>query len=144
MEMTLRRYERPSADNDRELLRKFCLSIGLLQPGDSRDVIVDIMLILLNAKTNRTELSSEQIREKVIDYRRKNSHPMTGIASSNIRRQIKRLRDMMLIEKNKNSYKIAEFAPLSVTFEEKIERFMLPQLIARIKEYFREIDSKFN
>ena len=46
MEITLRRYERPDKSNPRELVKKFCLSIGLLQPGDSRDVVVDILLIL--------------------------------------------------------------------------------------------------
>jgi len=35
-EITLRRYEKPSAYTKRELTRKICLSIGLLQPGDSK------------------------------------------------------------------------------------------------------------
>ncbi len=39
-EITLRRYEKPSKLSERELVRKICLSVGLLQPGDSRDVIV--------------------------------------------------------------------------------------------------------
>ena len=34
-EITLRRYEKPYATNKRELTRKLCLSLGLLQPGDS-------------------------------------------------------------------------------------------------------------
>ena len=42
-EITLRRYEKPYEMSKRELLRKICLSIGLLQAGDSRDVIVDIL-----------------------------------------------------------------------------------------------------
>ena len=46
VELTLRRYEKPTM-GDRELVRKLCLSLGLLQPGDSRDVIVDIFYILL-------------------------------------------------------------------------------------------------
>ena len=41
-EITLRRYERPYNMSRRELVRKLCLSVGLLQPGDSRDVVVDI------------------------------------------------------------------------------------------------------
>ena len=40
-EITLRRYEKPYDLNSRELVKKVCLSLGLLQPGDSRDVIVD-------------------------------------------------------------------------------------------------------
>ena len=49
-EITLRKYEKPSKLSDRELVRKLCLSIGLLQPGDSRDVIVDILHVLLKSK----------------------------------------------------------------------------------------------
>ena len=40
-EITLRRYEKPTTEG-RDLVRKLCLSVGLLQPGDSRDVIVDV------------------------------------------------------------------------------------------------------
>ena len=41
-EITLRKYEKPYNLKDRDLVKKLCLSIGLLQPGDSRDVIVDV------------------------------------------------------------------------------------------------------
>ena len=47
-EITLRRYEKPYDLNDRELVKKVCLSLGLLQPGDSRDVVVDVLSVLLN------------------------------------------------------------------------------------------------
>ena len=50
MEVTLRRYEKPVGLEQRELVRKFCLGIGLLQPGDSRDVVVDVLFALLLAK----------------------------------------------------------------------------------------------
>ena len=41
-EIILRKYELPRKAKERELVKKVCLSLGLLQPGDSRDVIVDI------------------------------------------------------------------------------------------------------
>ena len=44
-EITLRKYEKPSNLERRELVRKICLSLGLLQLGDSRDIIVDILLV---------------------------------------------------------------------------------------------------
>ena len=56
-EITLRRYEKPTM-GDRELVRKFCLSVGLLQPGDSRDVVVDVFHVLLKARKDREELHS--------------------------------------------------------------------------------------
>ena len=49
-EITLRKYEKPYEASSRELTRKLCLSIGLLQPGDSRDVIVDVFEFLLKNK----------------------------------------------------------------------------------------------
>ncbi|MBU1269867.1 MAG: hypothetical protein KJ583_04270 [Nanoarchaeota archaeon] len=57
-EITLRKYESPKGKDKRELVRKLCLSLGLLQPGDSRDVVVDIMQVMLEAKK---ELTSKEV-----------------------------------------------------------------------------------
>ncbi len=65
-EITLRKYEKPTM-SERELVRKFCLSIGLLQPGDSRDVVVDVLHVLLKAKQKSEELHSEEIKNKVME-----------------------------------------------------------------------------
>ncbi|MBW2999865.1 hypothetical protein KY339_04280, partial [Candidatus Woesearchaeota archaeon] len=62
-EITLRKYEKPFNLEERELVRKLCLSTGLLQPGDSRDIVVDIFHVLLTAKREKKELTSEDIRE---------------------------------------------------------------------------------
>src|SRR3989344_2255067 len=80
-ELTLRKYEKPNTDSKRDLIRKLCLSVGLLQPGDSRDIIVDIFHVLLDAKE---PLDSEKIQELVITYRKKNKLAIHGVASSNI------------------------------------------------------------
>ncbi|MCH8004388.1 MAG: hypothetical protein IH934_07215 [Nanoarchaeota archaeon] len=139
-EITLRKYEKPSKFSDRELVRKLCLSIGLLQPGDSRDVIVDILHVLLKAKKQNKSLTSEEIEKEVINARKKQKLALHGIAPSNIRRQIKRLRDLFLVEKIKNSYRITEFENLSIIFEEKIEKFYLKSIVDRVKEYFNSLD----
>jgi hypothetical protein len=136
-EITLRKYEKPSKLNERELVRKLCLSMGLLQPGDSRDIIVDVLNVLLKAKRQKKLMGSEEIEKAVIEARKKQKLAMHGIASSNIRRQIKRLRDIFLVEKIKNSYRITEFSDLNWIFEEKIEKFYLSSIIDRVKEYFR-------
>ena len=138
-EITLRRYEKPSKLSERELVRKLCLSIGLLQPGDSRDIIVDILHVLLMARKQKKLLSSEEIEKEVIDSRKKQRLALHGIASSNIRRQIKRLRDLYLVEKVKSSYRITEFEDLGVIFEEKIEKFYLQSIVDRVKEYFGSV-----
>ena len=139
-EITLRKYERPSDLSKRDLIRKLCLSLGLLQPGDSRDVIVDILNVLLKAKK---ELSSEDIEKLVIEERKKHKLPLLGIASSNIRRQLKRLRDLFLIEKIKNNYRITENAKLEEIFGEKIEKFLLSSISERVRGYCKKIDEEF-
>jgi len=138
-ELTLRRYERPSRQGKRELIRKLCLSIGLLQPGDSRDIIIDVLFVMLKAKKQKKSLSSEEVKDNVVKLRKQLKLPLTGIASSNIRRQLKRLRDIFIIEKRLNKYRITEFDELDVIFEEKIEKFLLSSLISRVKEYFNAV-----
>ncbi|MBS3143944.1 hypothetical protein J4446_03675 [Candidatus Woesearchaeota archaeon] len=134
-EITLRKYEKPYDLDRRELTKKLCLSIGLLQPGDSRDVVVDVLYVILQNKL----LDSREIEDKVIELRKSYNLELKGIASSNIRRQIKRLKDLFLIENVNNKYRINENEPLINIFEEKIEKFYIKSIIDRVKEYFRII-----
>lgn len=139
-EITLRRYEKPTNLSDRELLRKLCLSVGLLQPGDSRDVIVDILGVLVKAGKSQKNLTSDEVCSLVIEDRKNLKLPMLGIASSNVRRQLKRLKDLLLVEKRLNAYRIVEHSSLNDIFEEKIEKMLVPSINARIKEYLKKID----
>ena len=140
-EITIRKYEKPYDAPKREIVRKVCLSLGLLQPGDSRDIIVDILLILDEARNQKIMLNSFEIRDKVGAVRKQNSLDSKGLAESNIRRQLKRLRDAMIVEKTENKYRLSEFLPISEIFTTKIEKFMIPQIIERIKEYLNKLDS---
>jgi len=139
-EITLRKYEKPYQLSKRELTKKVCLSLGLLQPGDSRDIIVDILLVLLNARKEKRELSSEEIKTQSIEIRKQNNVELKGIADSNIRRQLKKLRDLFIVEKISNNYRISEFSNLKDIFEEKIERFYISSIVERVKEYLNEIE----
>ncbi|MEK6974301.1 MAG: hypothetical protein AABW41_03655 [Nanoarchaeota archaeon] len=138
-EITLRRYEKPYPTSKRELIRKLCLSIGLLQPGDSRDIIVDLLQVLLDAKKSKKLLNSEEIREKVIKSRKSQKLPLKGVASSNIRRQLKRLKDLFLIEKHQNEYRVTEFEDLNIIFEKKIKEIYLKSILERVHEYFNAL-----
>ncbi|HIH42902.1 TPA: hypothetical protein HA246_04625 [Candidatus Woesearchaeota archaeon] len=158
-EITLRRYEKPANLAGRQLLKKLLLSVGLLQPGDSRDVIVDVLYVLLKARSSQAVagnnskaagnvmqnlLSSDDIVKQVIEYRKQENLQLRGIASSNIRRQIKRLRDLYLVEKITNNYRITEHQKLHDTFEEKVEKFMLASMLTRVKEYMHAVDQEFS
>ncbi|KYK26337.1 hypothetical protein AYK26_05075 [Euryarchaeota archaeon SM23-78] len=139
-EVTLRKYEKPKNLSKRELVRKICLSLGLLQPGDSRDVIVDVLQVMLETKK---ELSSTEVERKTIENRKKNKLKMLGIAPSNIRRQLLRLRDLFIVEKIKNNYRIKENSNLLGLFEENLEEYYMASIINRVKEYLKEADKTF-
>jgi DNA-binding transcriptional ArsR family regulator len=139
-ELTLRKYEKPQQLKNRELVRKLCLSLGLLQPGDSRDVMVDVLLILL---TKKKPMTSTEVEKAVIAYRKKTKKQLLGIAPSNIRRQLLRLRDLFIVEKVKNNYRIREKSRLSEIFKENIEQYYLNSIIQRVKEYLKEADKRF-
>ena len=139
-EITLRKYEKPYQLDKRELIKKICLSLGLLQPGDSRDVIVDILMILQDSSRQKKAIASDEIKAGVEELRKRYNLEMKGVADSNIRRQLKRLRDVMLVEKKNNFYNLAEFETLEKIFENKIEKFLVPQTIERIREYLAELE----
>ncbi len=140
-EITLRKYERPYDVSRRELVKKICLSLGLLQPGDSRDVIVDILLVLDEARKKKEEISSFEVIDRIRASRKEHSLEEKGLAESNVRRQLKRLRDLMLVDKKSNVYRLSEFEPLSSLFGNKIENFLIPQTIERVKEYLHKFDN---
>jgi hypothetical protein len=135
-EITLRRYEKPYTASKRDLTRKLCLSIGLLQPGDSRDIMVDVFQVLMKNKKDKLLMNSEEIRDSVIQNRKKYKLPLKGVASSNIRRQLKRLKDIHIIENIKTDYRITEFQELNEIFEKRIKNFYLNNILERVEEYF--------
>lgn len=136
-EITLRRYEKPFNLERRELIRKLCLSVGLLQPGDSRDVIVDIFQVLLDSKG--TPVETEKIIEATVKARENAKVPVVGITPSNVRRQLKRLKDLFLIEKIAEGYRITEQEELNRIFQERIENFYLKSIVERVREYFEAL-----
>ncbi len=142
-EITLRKYERPGTMGDRELVKKLCLTIGLLQPGDSRDVIVDVLHVLLKGKKQKKLLTCPELEKKVIANRRGHRLQMLGIASSNIRRQLKRLKDLLIVEKVRSKYRITEFLSIGEVYDSKLEKFVLQSIITRAKEYMQQVDEKF-
>lgn len=136
-EITLRKYEKPTPQmQKRDVVKKLCLSIGLLQPGDSRDIIVDIFNVLLESKS---PMASDEIQKKVIEQRKKKKLALSGIAHSNIRRQLRRLRELFLVEKIQNTYRITENEKLHNIFEEKIKKFYIPTIVSRVEEYFKHL-----
>ena len=120
-EITLRRYPKPFNLSGRDLVKKTCLSLGLLQLGDGRDTIVDVVLALTKGPVSTKHLES-------IMHRKQGSRP------SNLRRQLKRLKDLGLIEKVQGNYRFANGLSLAELFEEKI-KLRTDNILERVKEY---------
>lgn len=139
-EITLRKYEKPLTFSGRDLVRKLCLTLGLLQPGDSRDVVVDVLHVMLKHKG---PLSSREVENLVIKNREEHNVPLLGIAPSNIRRQLLRCRELFLVEKVKATYRITENSLFTELFSEKLERYYLHSIIDRAREYMARIDEEF-
>ena len=139
-ELTIRRYEKPLKSLElRDLVRKFCLSIGLLQPGDTRDIIVDIFTVLL---LSDEPLSSKEIQKKVIEQRKNEKKTISGISESNIRWQLRKLRELFLIEKKGAAYMINENESLNNLINEMVRPYIIEPIIQRIFDYAKEIDKR--
>lgn len=121
--VVLRKFEHPTKEmSDYNLVRKFCISLGLLQPGDSRDIIVHILLLLLKSKQ---KLTPEQIAERLEGH---------GASASNVRRHLRRLLEIGLIKR----YYVHEPLFLSVS------EYLTKELVAcrmRLKKCAEIIDS---
>jgi hypothetical protein len=143
LEITLRKYEKPFSLSKRDLVKKLCLSLGLLQPGESRNIIVDILFIFLKYKRKR-EFTIHELQTSVMSARKQFKQPMFGVAESNIRRQVRRLRALYLIEKVGSRYRLTEFNSLEEIFDERIQGFILNTILNRIKDYLKEVDEQFS
>ena len=131
-EITLRKYEEPSSLENREIVKKFCLSLGLLQPGDSRDIIVDLFLELVRARKESKILEMNDFLELLKDKE--------GASPSNLRRQLRRLKDLKLVEKLPRGYRITESGKIESVLDNYIIQFVVNPTIDRIRKYVREID----
>lgn len=132
-EITLRRFEKPTSEDLKVLTRKFLISIGLLQAGDSRDVISDLFYKFVFAGKRQEFLNVKDIIHSFRD--------VEGGTPSNIRRHLRRLKDMNLIERTSYGYRIKEFMQVSELFEEYVVNYLINPTIKRINEYAEKIDN---
>jgi hypothetical protein len=89
-------------------------------------------------------MTSKEVEEAVIAIRKAHELPLAGIASSNIRRQLLRLKEAFLIQKQGNSYCVSKDESLLMIFEEKIESYYLSSILKRVKDYIREVDNVYS
>ena len=131
-EITLRRFEKPTNEDLKELSRKFLISIGLLQSGDSRDIISELFYNFLIASKRQEFLEADDIINKF--------KSVDGGTPSNIRRHLRRLKDLNLVERTAYGYRIKEFLPLSELFNEQVINQVIMPSLNRINDYAKKID----
>ena len=134
-EITLRKYEAPNALDGKDLVRKFLLSVGLLNPGESRDIIVDITHSLLVARKEKKVLDIPDFLSTL--------NGKAGASAPNVRRQLRRLRELKLVEKLPEGYRITEFGSLKPVVDNYIHEFLVKPAIDRVKEYAEKLDSAY-
>lgn len=138
-EITLRSYGNISGLSGRELIKKILISLGLLQPHDKRDIIIDVFHTLYLSKKEKVWLSSKEVNNKVIANRKELNLSINGTAPSNIRRILKQLIDYGLVEKQKARYRVKEFQTLDVVFDQIVEK-RFNHIITRITSYMKSLE----
>src|SRR5210317_1974290 len=136
-EIILRLYPSPSNFKGRDLVKKACLSCGLLNPGDSRDVIVDVLTVLAFAKKNKEWLTSIVIGDRVSEMRLSENLSLDGTAGSDIRRILKVLRDYGFVVKEKARYQTS--GNLVQAFQEVLDK-RVNKIIERNKMFFKALN----
>ncbi len=134
LDFSLRKFEKPSGSFN-DFLRKFCISTGLLQPGDSRDVIVDLLLLFIKAGKAKRFLTINNIYKYLLDANK------PGVSQSNARRHLLRLKEFDFIEKTNEGYRLREWLSLEELFKDFI-KFKVEPTISRIIEYAALIDKQ--
>jgi DNA-binding transcriptional ArsR family regulator len=136
-EITLRKYEKPFGLEGRELTRKFCLSLGLLQPGDGRDGIVDVLHVVAHSKK---PLDLTELSKQALAFRKAHNLPAGSVSPSNVRRHLRRLKHLYLIEKKHGGYAITEGDSLAALIDARLTKYVLASTTERIKEYAIALD----
>lgn len=133
VDISLRKFEKPVGSIN-DVIKKFCISIGLLQPGDSRDVIVDLVLLFIKACKARRVLSIEDVYRHALNVNKK------GVSQSNVRRHLFRLKELDIIEHAPEGYRLREWLSFKDLVSDLV-KFKVEPTIERIKEYAEFIDN---
>jgi DNA-binding transcriptional ArsR family regulator len=122
MELTLRKYEPPSGELDRDL-RLFLLSMGLVRPGDEESPAEVIVREIL---TRDGPVSVSELAQKA------------KITESAVRYHLERLKSLRLVD-GRGDYRLAE-GDLTVAFR-VFRRYVLEEVLDRIEAYVAAISS---
>ncbi len=128
-EITIRKFERPENIDKKTLIRRFCISLGLINPGDNRTGIVEVFQTVFDSKES---LDAEQVFELL---ERK-------LALSGIRRHLRRLEERKLLDHKKTKYSIAEGGNLVYSIKYALKEHVIDDIFNRLLEYAEALQNK--
>ncbi|MCL4391394.1 MAG: hypothetical protein M1284_02485 [Candidatus Parvarchaeota archaeon] len=133
--IALNEFERPTNDYSTNI-RRLCISLGLISPGESRIAIVYILDILLKARRKRPDgLDSYEIIKEL--YKKK-----IRIVYANILRDLRKLISIGIVEKRNNSYRIKENMRLNEIISGFIKPYIIDRTLSKIEEYAKAVEKE--
>jgi len=131
-EITLKWYDDSSLMlEDRELVTLFLDSLGI-----TRDIAADVFEVLLMAKSKNVSLTSAEIRNAVIDLRKKRKkNPDDSSTLRNIQIWIKYFRNIGMVERVGDRYLFKGNKKPSIVFKENVK----PELIDKSSDYLGRV-----
>lgn len=133
--ISLSEFERPGSDYFTNL-RRFCISIGVISPGESRIGIVHILDVLLKEKERHPEgIDSYALVKELYKTEVK-------IVYANILRDIRKLIAVGLVEKRDGKYRIKENMHLSEILDSFIKPYIIDRILKRVSEYASKLDEQ--
>jgi hypothetical protein len=135
--ISLSEFERPGNDYFTNL-RRFCISIGVISPGESRVGIVHILDVLLKARKGHPHgLDSYSIVKELYKTDVK-------IVYANILRDVRKLIEVGLVEKRDSKYRIKENLNLNEILNSFIKPYIVDRILKRVSEYAIKLDDQIN
>lgn len=133
--ISLNEFERPTNDYNVNI-RRLCISLGLVSPGESRIAIVHILDILLKTrKKNPDGLDSYELIKEL--YKKK-----TKIVYANILRDLRKLMAVGIVEKRNGHYRIKENMRLDEIISSFIKPYLIDRTLSKIEEYARSVEKE--
>ncbi|MBE5729585.1 hypothetical protein IHI26_00230 [Candidatus Parvarchaeota archaeon] len=131
--LVLSEFEKPSGDYFSNL-RRFCISLGLVNPGESRIGIVYILDILLKARKDKPNgLSSYDIIKKLYSNNVK-------IVYANILRDLRKLIATGIVEKIDSNYRIKENMDLPEILDKFVKPYIIDRVLKKVGDYASAIE----
>lgn len=135
--ISLSEFEKPGSDYFTNL-RRFCISLGLVNPGESRVAIIYILDLLLKLRLKEKDGADSYAIMKYLYSKN------IKIVYANVLRDLRKLVSLGIVEKVDRKYRIKENMKLTEIIDEFIKPYLIDRILKKIYLYAESIDNDFN